>query len=103
MEEIKMLLIEKWPEILNYVLTAVAYFFFLLYRSKFNKTKDNVLTAFKDKVGEVIKTDENAKSELKAAIDEYNKSRKEFEALIIRIKKTEAALINVIEEELLDE
>lgn len=113
MEEIKVLLIEKWPEILSYVLNLVAYFLFLLYRSKFAKTKDSMLMSFTEKVGDVNKSEEAMRQEmlaeraatqndLLAAIKEYEESKKEFDALTARLKRTESALLSVIEEEVIN-
>lgn len=107
MEELKAIIIEKWPAILSYVLNLVAYFLFLLYKSKFSKTKDNMTLLFNDRVDKVNTLDTNLRNdveterasmrkELAASIEEYKKSIAEYEACKKEISKMRNAVIEII-------
>jgi hypothetical protein len=107
MEKLKVIIIEKWPAILSYVLNLVAYFLFLLYKSKFSKTKDNMTVLFNDRVDKVNTLDTNLRTyieterasmrkELAVSIEEYKKSKAAYEACVKEISKMRNAVIEII-------
>lgn len=109
MEELKLIIIEKWPEILSYVLNLIAYFLFLLYRAKFTKTKNSMSLLFKDKVKQVSAIDTNMRTDMEreraamraefsATQEEYKKSKKEYEEYLVKLHKMGRALAELLKE-----
>lgn len=110
MEEFTALLVENAPEIMSYVLSALAYFLLFLYRQRFGKTRDSMQVLFNDKVTQVNKVDKNLRAdiekeralmreELNNAIAEYNKSKADYEVCIAELSKMNKALNEIIAEQ----
>lgn len=110
MEELNTIIVEKWPEILSYVFNFVSYFLFLLYRTKFSKTKNSMTLLFKDRVDKVDTIDKNLRSdieieriamreELEASIEEYKKSKIAYEKCMNEMSKMHRAIIEIIAEQ----
>lgn len=114
LEAFKQLIIEKWPQILQYVLTFVAYFLVALYKSKVKGTTTTLDTLFKEKVEQVVTLDTNLRTDfsettkkmeqdLEAAIKEYQTARAEFQQLTNTLTRTKNALMAFIMEDANDD
>lgn len=109
MEELKAAILTHGGEILEYAMMALAYFLIFLYRSKINNKSDNLGLLFKEKMGEVLKKDEELESivstnstfmqnQLVEAQKKYIDAVNLIESLEQRITRTEKALVEIIEE-----
>lgn len=110
MEELKVIVTENWPAIVSYALNIMAYFLFLVYRNCFSKTRDSMRVLFNDKVTQVNTIDKNMRADIEIekatiqqklteAIEEYKKSKADYDACIAEISKMSRALAEIILEQ----
>ena len=109
MEELKAAILTHGGEILEYAMMALAYFLIFLYRSKINDKSDSLGLLFKEKMGEVLKKDEELESivstnstfmqnQLIEAQKKYADAVNLITSFERRLTRTENALIEIIEE-----
>lgn len=114
MEELKILLIEKWPEIIEAVLLGISYFLVFLYRSKVNGSQLSMKSLFKDTKTELtdltiesqnklLEIYKNAKIESDNAVFKYTEAVAKCEACEQRVARLENALIELLKEDESDE
>lgn len=114
MEELKTIIIERWPEIVSYALNFIAYFLFLVYRTRFIKTRNNMRVLFDDKVTQVNTIDKNLRTDIETervamredllnAIEEHKRSKAEYDKCIAELNRMGKALAEIIAEQEVDD
>lgn len=66
MEQVKQVLIQYWPQIVDYALTFIAYFLVFLFRSKMSGTRRSLTIAFKQHAETVEVTDKRLNEQMQA-------------------------------------
>ena len=109
MEEFKRFVVQNWSVIIEYMIMAVAYFLFFLYRSKVRTTKRDLTVMFKEKAQEVTDTDialrESVSQTEQVMANELVEAKAQYQAaidgiadLVARLNRAEKALIEIITE-----
>lgn len=86
MEELKQIMIQYWPTIVEYAMLGVSYFLVFLYRSIVVNTKDSLTTLFKDNAAQMKAKLAESKADYDAAISQVSdlKARLEKQERIIK-------------------
>lgn len=100
MEVYIMYILENWPKILEYALTALFYFLVIFFRSKINSTVETLKVLFKEKTKEIVDGDASLRVDVHQALDEakakYNAAVSEIEDLKNRLTRAENALMELL-------
>lgn len=92
-------ILENWPKILEYALSALFYFLVIFFRHKINSTVETLKVLFKEKTKEIVDGDASLRVDMRQALDEaeakYNAAVGEIEDLKSRLIRAENALMEL--------
>jgi hypothetical protein len=103
MEELKSLLIEKWPDIISFLSVIVSYFLIYIYKNRMTIAKNTMTMIFKENTNNVEKemkeTSRKVERELVAAKKSYEDAVSQIKELKAQLERTQRAVLILLETE----